>query len=219
MVVELGTHTGVSYSAFCQAAKTLQLSTLCFAIDTWRGDEHAGFYPDRVFNDISKFNLVNYASFSTLIRSTFDAALEKFEDGSIDLLHIDGLHTYEAVKHDFETWRCKLSENAVVLFHDIEVRERDFGVFRLWNELRALYPTFTFLHCHGLGVLCVGKPKYQPLRQLLGADLDVLRAEQVRTMFSAIGARWEELPRPSLMGRIYIKLRPPYLNTDQPAAR
>jgi hypothetical protein len=122
MVVELGTHTGVSYSAFCHAVKTLQLSTRCFAVDTWRGDEHAGFYPDRVFNDISKFNLVNYASFSTLIRSTFDAALEKFEDGSIDLLHIDG---YICTLHgSMDASADDLRRQFIDLVTDENVRER-----------------------------------------------------------------------------------------------
>ena len=82
----------------------------------------------------------------------FDNALSMFEDSSIDLLHIDGYHTYEAVKHDFTSWYPKLSENSIVLFHDIEVRKGDFGVYRLWEELSEL-PHFEFSHSNGLGIL------------------------------------------------------------------
>src|SRR5215475_12672954 len=50
-IVELGTYNGVSYSAMCQAVKTLGMATSCFAIDTWKGDEHAGFYEEDVYRD------------------------------------------------------------------------------------------------------------------------------------------------------------------------
>lgn len=152
--VELGTHTGNSYFSFCQAVSKFELSTKCFAIDTWQGDEHAGFYNDDVFNLVNMHNHEYYERFSCLLRMSFDDAVSYFADESIEMLHVDGLHTYEAVLHDFETWLPKLAPGAVVIFHDTNVRERNFGVWKLWEELQVRYPdNLEFIHSHGLGVL------------------------------------------------------------------
>ena len=106
-----------------------------------------------------RFHDERYGAFSELLRCTFDEALGYFSDASVDFLHIDGLHTYEAVRHDFENWRPKLSDSAVVLLHDTNVREGDFGVRHLWEDLHTQFPSFEFLHGYGLGVLIPGAPR------------------------------------------------------------
>ena len=157
VVVELGTFKGTSLFSFCQAVKDEKLDTKLFAVDTWQGDEHAGFYGDGVFEGVKSIIGKYYSSVSVeLLRKKFDEALNEFKDASIDVLHIDGLHTYEAVKHDFETWFPKVKDGGIILFHDISVVKDDFGVYKLWHELKDDFKTIEFLHSYGLGVLIKG---------------------------------------------------------------
>jgi len=186
LVVELGTHVGVSYCAFCQAVTGLKLAARCFAVDTWQGDAHATHYKESVFEELCEYHR-RYEPFSTLLRMTFDQAAGKFKDRSIDLLHIDGLHTYEAVRHDYQTWLPKLSERSVVLFHDTMETAGDFGVHQLWRELAPMHPSFQFEHGHGLGILAVGEQAAPPL-------IDFLREansqpENFRRLFSTLGRK------------------------------
>ena len=125
--VELGVHSANSYNAFCQAVLSLKLNTICYGVDTWKGDKQAGFYNEDIFIHVKKHQDINYSNFSTLIRLTFDEALDHFQDGRIDLLHIDGCHNYEAVKHDYNNWLPKMSSNGIILFHDIAETGEGFG--------------------------------------------------------------------------------------------
>jgi GT2 family glycosyltransferase len=184
--VELGTHTGFSYFTVCQAVRELRLHTRCYAVDNWIGDSQAGFYGEEVFARVKATNREQYANFSQLIRASFDEALAHFSDGEIDLLHIDGRHGYDDVKGDFERWRAKLSARGVALFHDTNVREDGFGVWRFWQELAGRYPSFEFVHGYGLGLVAVGRDLPGPLCALLEASAE--EAALIRAAYAQLGA-------------------------------
>jgi O-antigen biosynthesis protein len=188
-VVELGAYSGVSYCCFCQAVQALRLPTACHAIDTWEGDPHGGYFGGDVLRDLRAHHDPLYGDFSVLVQSTFDAAVSQFPDRSIDLLHIDGHHTYEAVRHDFEMWLPKLSERGVILFHDIAIRDADFGVWRLWQELRGRYPSFELTHGCGLGVLGAGPNLPSAITELMQLA-DVERAV-LQKFFHRLGSSLE----------------------------
>ncbi len=170
LLVELGTQGGLSYFAFCQSVQENDLSTTCYAVDTWEGEEHTGKYDESTWELVSDVNRLSYSGFSYLMRMYFKEALDHFEDESIDLLHIDGLHTYDAVAEDFTTWYPKVKPGGIILFHDIKARMKDFGVWRFWDELMDEHEqAFEFRHGFGLGVLRKPGPELgdEQLLQLL----------------------------------------------------
>ena len=164
IIVELGTYSGSSFAAFCQAVEACGLDTKCYGIDLWQGDIHMGRFDEDLFQEISSYMAATYPGIATLVRKDFNEAVTLFDDRSVDLLHIDGTHTLEAVSNDFHTWFPKLSDRAVVLFHDTNVTVSNtgeaalrFGVRKFFDGVKAQYPHLEFSHCWGLGVLIVGR--------------------------------------------------------------
>jgi hypothetical protein len=159
--VELGAHFGSSFFAACQATKRLSLETECVAIDTWKGDHQAGHYTEEVFDSFRHLLRTRYPANTYYVRTKFADAAPLFEPGSIDVLHIDGLHTYDQVKRDFDTWLPKMSSRGIILMHDTNVYDGDFGVWRLWEKLEQVYPALNLRHTHGLGIIYVGKDDWE----------------------------------------------------------
>jgi hypothetical protein len=182
-VVELGTHLGESYFGFCQAIAENQVPALAYAVDTWVGEAHAGFYDNSVYEEVLAYNQANYSNFSYLLRSLFDDALQNFADHSIDILHIDGLHTFEAVSHDFYAWLPKVRSGGIILLHDVCARHLDFGVWKLWEKLKIEGETFEFHHSWGLGIF--RKP---------GAGA-ALKSELLKALFQGETALQEQVRR------------------------
>jgi hypothetical protein len=198
VLVELGVDRGESYFTFCQATLENKTRTRCFGIDTWRGDEHAGGYDETTFAQVSSHNAANYGAFSTLLRSTFDDALSRFEESSVDLLHVDGLHTEIAVRHDLDSWLPKLRPGGILLLHDVGVRSKGFGVWKVWEDLQAKGRSWTFRDGPGLGVW--QKPPATPLpaflEQLLNppnrAALANYYTERANAIQEKIAEQWRD---------------------------
>lgn len=177
-IAELGTFKGTSMFAMLQSISDNKYTTEFNAIDSWEGDKHAGYYEgEKWLEDIKELLAKHYNQQNVKLHKTyFDNALTLFEDKSIDLLHIDGLHTYEAVKHDFESWLPKLNENGIILFHDIVEKKEDFGVWKLWDELKQSdgYFTIEFHHSHGLGVLTRSSESREHLDKLIRKEREYM---------------------------------------------
>lgn len=186
-IVELGTHNGFSFFTFCEAVTVFDLPTRAYAIDTWRGDDQAGFYDDSVYEEVDQVRSERYPEQATLLRGYFDDFVDEFPDGSLDLIHIDGRHGYEDILHDFTSWLPKASERGVMLFHDIAEHQEGFGVWRFWDEVSTRYPSFAFEHGHGLGVLAVGSDV--PVAVLSFLEAAAQRPEPVRETYARLGAR------------------------------
>jgi Methyltransferase domain len=192
LFVELGTHYGESYFGFCQALSEASIPCAAYAVDSWAGEAHAGFYGEDVYQEVLSYNEDNYGKFSYLLRSTFDEALEQFGDESIDILHIDGLHTYKAVSHDFRSWLPKVRPGGIVLLHDTMTRHADFGVWRLWKEISQGPGAFEFQHAWGLGVLeKPGDNKRRPkfLEALFGGGENLV--EHLRSYYTLAASELE----------------------------
>jgi len=154
-IVELGVDWGFSSFVFANANK----STKVYGVDLFTGDDHTCYRDtyNSVMENIKKHNLSNLE----IIKGDF-TEVSKTWNIPIDILHIDGFHTYDAVKNDFTNWSKFVNNNGVVLFHDTAVEY--FGIKDFFNELPNDYK-LSFSHSAGLGIYTKNKELYNVIKK------------------------------------------------------
>lgn len=131
-IVEIGSYLGAS-SAF-MASGLAQPGSRVYCIDTWTND--AMTEGRRETQAQFKSNTQRYSELIVPVRgwSHSPDVLGRIqrEAGKIDLLFIDGDHSYEGVKADWINYQPLLANNATVVLHDVGWAE---GVQRIVAEL------------------------------------------------------------------------------------
>lgn len=105
------------------------------------------FALDAAFRNVSNAIRLNYVKNINLIIGPF-AEISKTWVRTIDILHIDWAHTYQAAKQHYDNWSRYLEPNGVILVHDVETYAQETG--RFFHELP--FPKLIFPHSHGLGI-------------------------------------------------------------------
>jgi predicted O-methyltransferase YrrM len=77
-----------------------------------------------------------------------------------DYIYVDGDHSYEGVKLDYNLFWPNLIEGGLMVFHDVIVKgffeqgKCKYGVYKFWEELNNRHKiTFPFPKNSGLGIL------------------------------------------------------------------
>jgi cephalosporin hydroxylase len=156
IIVELGVDYGYSTFVFANASKNL--NNTIYGIDLFIGDAQTSIRNtySLVINNIKMHNITNIE----IIMGEF-TSISKIWTIPINILHIDGFHTYEAVKNDFECWSKYVTDDGIILFHDTAVQ--DYGVKYLFRELNNGYKLY-FTHSAGLGIYTKNKLLYELIK-------------------------------------------------------
>lgn len=158
VTVDLGVDHGFSTFAFAYAGHGE-----VYGLDSFEGDIHAGHRD--TYSEVLAIHAKLKSEFKiseiSFIKGLFEETARNW-DKEIDILHIDGLHTYEAVKGDFYTWKKFFHENTIVLFHDTISFKETVGKF--FSEIEGY--KFNFGDGCGLGVWSLNENYIRQIRYI-----------------------------------------------------
>ena len=156
LVVELGTHSGNSYLAFCQSVAGHALDTRCFAVDTWQGDQHTGYYDESVFERLQDINHKAFGGFSRLLAAP--SMMCSLSSTTLPSTSYTSTAT-TPMRRSVTTLRTgypKCPSEALCSCMTPTFITPTSGWTVSSASWEQQFPTFEFLHSHGLGIICVG---------------------------------------------------------------
>ena len=122
----------------------------------------SNIFGTELLKTLTKFNYISGDSHS---KNTYDKVVELLMGNKLDLLFIDGDHSYEGVKKDFEMYSCLVKDGGLIAFHDIHESSfhESHGCFvhKFWKEIKNNFENKKIFYCNqdensvwgGIGVI------------------------------------------------------------------
>lgn len=141
VVVEIGTARGGTLWLWCQLATP---DALLVSVDLPGGDFGGGYTVQdvpRLLGHAKGEQDIQLLAGNSHSAKMLETVEELLDGRKVDLLFIDGDHTYEGVKQDWQMYSPLVAKGGLVIFHDIveHVQIPECQVDRLWNELKQTY--------------------------------------------------------------------------------
>ena len=157
-MLEIGTARGGTLFLLCRAAHD---EALIISLDLPYGRNGGGFprWKESTYRPLpSPGRSWSCSGETRTIRASF-AAVEKLLAGrKLDFIMIDGDHSYEGVRQDFEMYSRLLAPGGMIALHDVVENRGDpsIDVSRFWAEIAARYDSEEIVHDVNQGRLGIG---------------------------------------------------------------
>lgn len=120
IIVELGCRHGTTAIYMGQALKDLKHGHL-YTIDAGIMNDHdrkIGLKQRLSLHPPENFERFGVAEYVTFLSGYFSDYAQSWDKGPINILHIDGFHTWEYIEADYTDWKKHLASDAILLIHD-----------------------------------------------------------------------------------------------------
>jgi cephalosporin hydroxylase len=161
-VLEIGTARGGTFFLFSRAAA----ANACLVSLDLPAGQWGGGYSQRKTWIFRHLLLQGQSAHFVRANSHDPGSLERVKQALhgnyLDLLYIDGDHSYEGVKADFDMYSSLVRPGGVIIFHDIALHESkwDCHVDRLWSELKGRFPHSEIIQAPDQGWAGIGILQY-----------------------------------------------------------
>lgn len=158
LVVEFGVGTGVSHFATCQSLDKLMPQARCEGVGVWEDGD--------VPTDLDEYNAQHYAEFSSLRSGDPKADIGRYDDKSIDILHINqpaDSTLLSCLRYD---WRHKMSSQGVVVLHGLTTNFGSDEAREFIRNLERSLPTIRLENGDGLIAVLYGSRRSPQLQKV-----------------------------------------------------
>ncbi|MCH6575539.1 MAG: class I SAM-dependent methyltransferase [Bacteroidetes bacterium] len=182
-ILEIGTAGGGTLFLLSKIASE---NATIISIDLPGGPFGGELYPDWKIPIFECFKEKSQKIHLLRCNSHLPSSIEKIKkiigDEKLDFLFIDGDHTYEGVKQDFENYSKLVKLGGIIAFHDINTGPEELvgGVPKFWNEISSKFFVSELkdekkFHSYGIGILFFEplKTMSTPYKKMIETVLDI----------------------------------------------
>jgi predicted O-methyltransferase YrrM len=157
-IVEIGSKSGGTLFLFARVANAERIISIDLPSGTFGGGY--SYWKIPFLKSLGKRSVIQLIRADSHKAETLRKLKSLLKGSKVDLLFIDGDHTYQGVKQDFQLYSSLVRKGGIVAFHDIVTHDPTVGceVDRFWNEIKPSHTHIEIIEDQnqkwaGIGVL------------------------------------------------------------------